>query len=585
MPALTGIGRFLPSVRHAWAEARIGRFIQSAINCTTELLETVMKKQNVHVWITALVIAATTAAASAQQPSGPATTAPAAPPQTQVDRYIVGQARPPAEPGTSVRDLSLQQAIDVALENNLALKSAKMNPQIQDYSLVQARAVFRPTLQASLQQTSSSQVSTNSFDGVPMVTQRGSNYSGTFSQNLQKFGANYSAQYTTRRSTNNSLSNLRPLQYTGSTSFNYTQPLLANFKIDDRRNALRTQAIQRQIVDIQLQQTIENTKANVRSAYWALRRTIEQVEIQRRALELSQRLWNDNRTKVEIGTMAPIDLFQNEATVATNEQSLLNARINWQNSELAFKQLLASGIEDALYSQTINPTEQPPALEQVSVDIPRAVRSALDQRTDLTQQRKALEVSTFNLELSENATKPTLTLSAGYTLSGTGGDSYFSVNQQRAGLKEESGYSDVLKNIVMKNQPQWNLNVNFSYPLGMVSQKAAFARAQIQFQQSEANLKAQELSVSTQVTGAGLAVQNTWQQLQAARKSREAAEQQAAAEQTRFDNGMSNNYNIALAQNDLTSRRLSELNAIIAYVNAIADFEKTQKVGGGGGGQ
>jgi outer membrane protein len=539
-----------------------------------------MKKQNAHVWITALVLVAMTAAASAQQPSGPATAAPAAPAQTQtVDRYIVGQAKPPVEPGSSLRDLTLQQAIDLALENNLSLKVQKMNPQIQDYALVQARAAFRPTMQSSFQQSSSSNVSTNANEGVAMVTNRSQNYSTSFSQNLTKFGGSYSAQYSTRRSTNNTLINLRPLQYTGSTSFNYTQPLLANFKIDDRRNTLRTQAIQRQIVDIQLQATIENTKANVRSAYWALRRTIEQVEIQRRALELSNRLWQDNRTKVEIGTMAPIDLFQNEATVAANEQAFINSQINFRNSELAFKQLLASGTDDPIYGQTINPTEQAPALEQVTVDIPRAVRSALDLRTDLTQQRKSLEVSVFNLEVTKNSTKPTLTANAGYTLSGTGGDSYFSVNQQRAGLKEQSGYGDVLRNIYQVNQPQWNLSFNFNYPLGMVSQKAAYARAQIQFQQNQASLKAQELSVFTEVTTAGLAVQNTWQQLNAARKSREAAERQAEAEQTRFDNGMSNNYNIALAQNDLTSRRLSELNAIIAYINAIADFEKAQKVG------
>jgi outer membrane protein len=537
-----------------------------------------MQRQQAKVWMTALVITAMGAAAAAQQPAAPP---PAAPGQTPApaDRYIVGQAKPPVEPGSAIRDLSLQQAIDVALENNLALKVQKMNPQIQDYALVQARAAFRPTMQSTFQQSSSSQVSTNANEGVSMVTNRSQNYSTSFSQNLTRFGGNYSAQYSTRRSTNNTLNNLRPLQYTGSTSFNYSQPLLANFKIDDRRNALRTQAVQRQIVDIQLQTTIENTKANVRSAYWALRRTIEQVEIQRRALELASRLLTDNRTKVEIGTMAPIDLFQNEASVASNEQALINAQINFRNSEMSFKQLLASGTDDPIYGQTINPTEQVPALEQVTVDIPGAVKTALDLRTDLTQQRKSLEVSVFNLEVTKNSTKPTLTLNTGYTLSGTGGDSYFSVNQQRAGLNQESGYGDVLRNIYQINQPQWNLSLNFNYPLGMVSQKASYARAQIQFQQSQASLKAQELAVFTDVTTAGLAVQNTWQQLNAARKSREAAEKQAEAEQTRFDNGMSNNYNIALAQNDLTSRRLSELNAIIGYVNAIADFEKAQKVG------
>jgi outer membrane protein TolC len=541
-----------------------------------------MQRQQAKVWMTALVITAMGAAAAAQQAGAPAVPTPAAgaPGQTPpADRYIVGQAKPPAVPGGAVRDLSLQQAIDVALENNLALKVAKMNPQIQDYSLVQTRAAFKPTLTGNFNSRNQSRVSTNSNEGVSTVVSRTQTYGTSISQTLPKFGSNYTAQFSTGRDTNNTLNNTRPLNFSGSTQFNYQQPLLANFKIDNNRNNLRTSQIQRQIVDIQLQQTIENTKANVRSAYWALRRSIEQVEIQRRALELSQRLWNDNRTKVEIGTMAPIDLYQNEATVATNEQSLLNANISWQNAELTFKQLLASGTDDPLYGQTINPVEQPPALEQVIVDIPRAVKSAIDLRTDLTQARKTLERAVFDLELRKNATLPNLNVNAGYTLAGTGGDSYNSANFLRTTIREQSGYLDVLRGIVQLDQPTWNVGVNFSYPLGMVSQRAQYASAQIQFRQSEANLKAQELAVSTEVTASGLAVQNTWQQLLAARKSREAAEKQAEAEQTRFDNGMSNNYNIALAQNDLTSRRLSELNAIIGYVNAIADFEKAQKVG------
>ncbi len=360
--------------------------------------------------------------------------------------------------------------------------------------------------------------------------------------------------------------------------------MLANFKIDNARNNVRTQQIQRQIVDIQLLQTIENTKASIRTAYWALRRAIEQVEIQRRALELSQRLLQDNRTKVEIGTMAPIDIVQNESTVANNQQALLNARISWQTSELTFKRLLVSGTSDPLYGQTINPTEQPPAIEQVQVDIPKAISTALQERTDIAQTKKTLESNAFTLELRKNATLPSVNVSGSYVLNGTGGNVY-----SHGILTEESGYLDVLRGIGQLEQPTWTLGLTFTYPLGMVAARATLAQAQIQYQQAQANLKAQELSVSTDVTSAGLAVQNTYQQLLAARVSSDAALRNAEAEQTRFDNGMSNNYNIATAQNNLTTSRVTELNALIAYVNAIADYERKQRIGGtsvatGGGG-
>ncbi len=548
--------------------------------------------RNARTWaVAAAIFGLVGAAALAQQPAPAPPQAPAqvpaTPPQTPppetIEPYVMGQAKPPVEPGASLRDMSLEQAIEIALENNLDLKVARMNPQIQDYSLQAARAAFKPTLSGNFNQNHSSQVSTSSLDGVSTIVNQQQTYNTSLSQSLGKFGANYSVTFSSGRSTNNTAPNLRPISYSGSTRLNYTQPLLANFKIDNARNNVRTQQIQRQIVDIQLLERIENTKAGVRVAYWALRRAIEQVEIQRRALELSQRLLQDNRTKVEIGTMAPIDLVQNEATVANNEQALLNAKVSWQTAELAFKRLLVTGTEDPLYGQTIDPTEQPPAIEQVQVDIPGAIKTALEERTDIAQTKKNLESTSFTLALRKNATLPNLNLSGGYTLNGTGGNVY--QRNQATGTKDltsESGYIDVLRGIGQLNQPTWTLGVNFTYPLGMVAQRAALAQAQIQYQQALANLKAQELSVSTDVTSAGLAVQNTYQQLLAARTARQAAERNAGAEQTRFDNGMSNMYNIAQAQNNLTAARVSELNSIIAYVNAIADYEKKQRIGGTG---
>jgi outer membrane protein TolC len=97
--------------------------------------------------------------------------------------------------------------------------------------------------------------------------------------------------------------------------------------------------------------------------------------------------------------------------------------------------------------------------------------------------------------------------------------------------------------------------------------------------QSLAQLKAQELNVSQEVINAGLAVENSYKQYLAAQKSREAQEKNAEAQQTRFDVGMSTNYEVVQALQNLTTARLSELRQMIAYMNAVAEFERVQRVG------
>ena len=128
------------------------------------------------------------------------------------------------------------------------------------------------------------------------------------------------------------------------------------------------------------------------------------------------------------------------------------------------------------------------------------------------------------------------------------------------------------------------MNVQFAYPLGMRAAKANFARALLQVDQSQATLKAQELNVSAAVTNAGLAVENSHKQYLAAQKNAEAQQRNTEAEQTRFDVGMSTNFNVVQAQNSLTTARLSELRALISYLNAVAEFDRIQRVGGNGGG-
>jgi outer membrane protein len=278
--------------------------------------------------------------------------------------------------------------------------------------------------------------------------------------------------------------------------------------------------------------------------------------------------------------MSELQVVQAEAQVASGEQSLLNAEIQWRNQELNFKRLLVGGAEDELLNQTINPTELPVIVEQ-DVDIDAAIAIALEERMDIRQQRQQREISELNLDVTESNRLPSLDLSAGYSVSGVGGDLY-----ERSGLGgeavlvQESGWMDGLEAIWDRDTPTWNVSLNFSYPLGMKSAKANLERAKLQLQQTDLALKARELDIVTQVTDAGLTVRDTYLQFQAAQRSREVSERSAEIEQTRFNVGASTNYEVVQAQNALTSALLSELRAVINHVNAIAQFQRVQLVGG-----
>jgi len=533
--------------------------------------------RTVKVWVLGAAVLAVAVPAAAQQPAAPQPAAPVGVlPQNQpMAPYVVGQAKPPSTPGSPMIDMTLEDAMAMALEKNLDLKAARLTPQGVDYQLQAARAAFNPRFTGTYGYNNQSTPVNNTVldPTISSVVQVRQTFNTNMTQVLPYHNMQVGATFNNNRQTSNSNQVKLNPTYGANLSANFAMPLLAGFKIDTNRNTLRTTAVQRQIADIQLQATIENTKAAVRTAYWNLRQAIEQIEIQQRSLDLANRLFQDNKVKVEIGTMAPIDTVQSEAQVALAEQGLLGAQVTWQTAELAFKRLLADGPTDPLVRQTINPTEQPVITPQ-KVDIPTAVNTAMQQRTDINQSKKTIEISQLSLQLSKDQTKPDFSFSTSYQLTGQGGPPV-----QNGIVIGDGGYIDALHQLRVISNPTWNMQFTFAYPLGMAAAKANYARAILQYDQSQAQLKAQELSVSADVANAGLAVDNTYKQFQAAQKNREAQERNTDAEQTRFDVGMSTNYAVVQAQNTLTLSRLSELRAVISYLNAVAEFDRIQRVG------
>jgi outer membrane protein TolC len=500
--------------------------------------------------------------------------------QEQQEVYQVGQALPPTPPGGVLVEMSLDEAIARALEMNLEIQTARLNPEIQDYNLMAAEAAFGTTFSGTLGQNNSSSQSTSQLDGGARTSTDRLTFNSSIAKPMPFYGGRLSANFNNSRTeTDNAFTTLNP-SFRSSLSFNYTQPLLAGFKIDNQRNSIRTQEIQLEITDIQLQTQVANLTDNVRVAYWALRTAIEQIEIQRRSLAQAQELLAQNRIRVELGTMSELQVVQAESQVANAEQSLLNAEVLWRNQELAFKRLLLGGADDPLLFQTINPTDLPITMEPV-VDIQAAIATALEERTDIRQQRQQKDISELNLEVTQDNLRPSLDLTAGYSVQGVGGDSY--QRDQLGGnpiLIAPGGYSDGLQSILDRDSPTWNLQLNFSYPILNRGAKANLERARLQMKQTDLALRSQELAIVTQVTNAGLNVNDRYLQLQAAQRSRDVSERNAEIELIRFNVGASTNYEVTQAQDNLTSARLSELRAIINYINAINEFERVQRIGG-----
>ena len=365
--------------------------------------------------------------------------------------------------------------------------------------------------------------------------------------------------------------------YRSTVEASYTQPLLRNFRIDPIRQQIQVTRINRDIADIDLRETITNTVSAVRDAYWELVYATQTVAVQQQALDLAEALVRDNEARVEIGTLAPIDVVQARSEAAARRQTLAQAEQALATAELILKQLIVDGTGDEYWQATLNPIDLP-TLVPAPIDLEAAVRRALEERTDLERSRRQLDINEVNLSSMRNQRLPSVDLTGTYQLQGQGGTRFV-----RAGLggnvltEIPGGINDAFDQIVDADFPAWTVQLNVSYPIGPSAADAAYARAQLQTRQVEAQLRQLELQVATEVTNAVLQIRAIARRIEAATAARELAEEQLAAEQSRFDAGLSTNFFVVQAQRDLSTAQDTELRAILDQQKALIELDRVQR--------
>ena len=489
-----------------------------------------------------------------------------------------GSAQAPAS-AAAPTPLTLEEAVARALDRNLDIAVERMNPQTFDLSLAGLRATYRPLLSATVGERSQLNPPTSQLNGGQRVANDSLTYNGGLSQAIPWGGGLFGLTWNNGRTdTTNLFANFNP-SFVSTLSATLTQPLARGFRIDNTRQQLLVTRLNRDISESQLRSTITNTVADVRNAYWDFVYTVESIRVAQRSLELAQKLVADNQVRVEAGALAPIDVVQAEAEAASRQQELAQAEAAAQTAELTLKRLIVDGPGDPLWRSTIQPTDRP-VFAIVTVDPERAVRRALDERQDLLQARTRLQANDVTLRYLKNQTLPGLDLIGGYSLQGLGGTQFI-----RAGSGIGStvigtipgGFSDALGNIRSAEFPTWNLGITISYPLLGSQADADYARARIRRNQTQAQIKALELTVATEVTNAALQVQSNLKRVEAASAARALAERRLDAEQSKFDVGLSTNFFVVQAQRDLADAQNIELRARLDYQKSQVEYERSQE--------
>ena len=488
------------------------------------------------------------------------------------------------QPGP-VRRMSIDDAVATALEQNLDLQVQRINPELQNLTIDQFKAAYTPNFVSTVSSSDATQPSTSFLSGAQGgITNGRSNFNFGVSSLTNWFGGSYDVRWNnSRNTTNNAFSTFDP-QLNSSISATFSQPLLRNFKIDGPRQQLLVSQRNKEITDTQLQQSITQTTRNVRNAYYDLVGAIGNLAVQRQSLQLSQQSLRDNRARVEIGTMAPLDIVQAEAEVATREEAVIVAEAAIERLMDQLRTLVYNPASPDFWTARIEPTDTL-TFVPLAVDAEAAVKTALSQRTDLQNARKNLEINDVNIRYFRNQSLPDVTANVNYNAQAIAGTQVVRARDPQTGLPTgpvvsatSVGFFSGLGSTFSGDFPGWSVQVDVAYPIGKSTQEAQLARARLAQTQAQRQVESLELAVTAQVRDAARNVQTNARRVEATRVSRILAERRLEAEEKRYQAGLTQNFFVLQAQRDLSIARNNELLALVQYAQSVVNYSAVQQV-------
>lgn len=487
----------------------------------------------------------------------------------------------------NVRQMSLRDCIEMALEHNFTIQVARYNPRLAQYNLWGSYGAYDPLFTANYNHDytlspGGIDAQGRSFAGVESEADSfGSGLSGFLPWGLNySLGVSASDQSGTRPDTilttnqTGFLTNVffdtssnpvvlvsptfatkpgrAPFETTSATAGALTlrQPLLRNFLIDADRLTIYVNRKELQKSEADFRDTLMSVVTQVETAYVRLIEADETVRVQQAALELADRTLAENKKRVQVGAMAPLDAQQAEAAAAASRATLLKAESQAGTQQRVLKSLLTDNYTNGWIDTVIEPMDKLVAIPQ-QFDLQESWRRALavgGSPVRLQQLRMTIEENDARVRAQRNQLFPELDLTGSYGYAGTARE-----------------FSGAFSQIESQTAPFWSIGAQMSIPLSQTAARNNLKAAKASRDQQKLTLKLQEQNTMISIENDIATARSDYESVEATHTARLYAEAALEAEQKKYENGKSTLFDILGLQAKLTTARSDEITALADY--------------------
>lgn len=412
--------------------------------------------------------------------------------------------------------------------------------------------------------------------GTTALVQDTAIWQSQYTQNWQ-FGLAAQLAYSNQRTKVNSQFFAINPYTTGALDLQLTQNLLQGFGSAVNGRNIRVQKNNLKVTDLQFKQQVITIVSAVLNLYWDLVSFDTDVRARKQALETSRQLLEDNKRKVEIGSLAEIEVTRAEAQLYASQQDLVIAETNYMQQETVLKNALSrNGVAMAglasVHIVALDKFEMPSQDETRPID--ELVQDALSRRPELEQARLNLESNKLNLAGIKSSLRPTLQAFTELTNNGLSGDlTALGALQPGVGYLN-GGYGNLLAQIFRRNYPNYSAGFSLNIPLRNRAAQSDYVTSMLELRQNELNLNKNVSQIRVDVQNAVIGLRQARARHEAATKSRALQEETLAADQKKYTLGATTAFQVIQDQRDLATAQSAVVQAMANYTHARVSFDQ-----------
>lgn len=471
------------------------------------------------------------------------------------------------------RKLSLEEAIKIAVERNLDIQLQRITVNDRQIGIDLATVQYEPTLSLNTSRDSQSRASNDANEGSAgaTITTSSGSYSATFSKN-ERYGLNWSISAGDGFAESDAQNSFGKT-FGGNMTFNVEQQLLRGFSLDPEvmRNDEYVAESNLAIAKTDLQTRLVNVLQTVEDAYWDLVSAKEQAKVARQSLDLAQQLYEQNRIKIDVGTMAPIELVNAEAQVASREVDIINADSAVLAAEDRLKTVLNLPVSE--WTQTMIPTDEL-TTDAIETNFERDLGTAMTARPEIISDMESERQAQIGLKVARNELLPTLSISGRYQVSGNASPIPIGQDENGNFIFSTVSNNEVWEEIINQDLPSWNVTLAATIRPFNKQGRLNKARAEMTLRQNAVNADQTRLLILQDVRAAIRDLQSGFKAIQASENSLKFQRENLKAEEQKFKNGLSTNYEVQQAQNSLATAESNLINSRVTYRKNVVNYYK-----------